>query len=263
MPKKVQKAPDYSNPPESLDDILYFGLKLDDEQKAFRDAIWDDDKDIVFVNAAAGSGKTLIAVATSVLLCRYKKFDDIVYVMHAVGDAQGFLPGTISEKSSVWFEPLYQALIKCNEWPDRVIKNSMTDDKNGLAYITAITDSYLRGSNIGGDKRSILIVDEAQNYYPFDLRKVLTRACENTKVIVIGHTLQCDLPGGVRASGFMSCMEHFRAKQNPRFAFCELHTCHRSLIAQVADEPWERVYSNQFIKKVAAQTAKEEVHTYE
>lgn len=263
MPKRVQKAPDYTNPPESLDDIIYFGLKLDDEQKAFRDAIWDENKDIVFVNAAAGSGKTLIAVATSVLLCHYKKFDDIVYVMHAVGDAQGFLPGTISEKSSVWFEPLYQALIKCNEWPDRVVKNSMTDSKNDLAYITAITDSYLRGSNIGGgDHRSILIVDEAQNYGPFDLRKVLTRACEGTKVIVIGHTLQCDLPGGARSSGFTSCMEHFRAKQNERFAFCELHTCHRSLIAQVADEPWKRIISNQYPKKMA-EPAKEEVQTYE
>lgn len=237
MPKKVQQTC-YDNAPETLENHLFFGMKLDDEQKDFRDAIWDDTKDIVFVDAAAGTGKTTIAVATSVLLRHYHKFDEIVYVMHAVGDKQGFLPGTISEKSSVWFEPLYQALVKINEWPDQVVKTNMTaTDKEGKAYVTAITDSYLRGSNIGGDKRTILIIDEAQNFNTFDLRKVLTRACENTKVIVIGHHLQCDITGNGR-SGFVPCMEHFKSKNNPRFAFCQLTTCHRSLVAQVADEPW-------------------------
>lgn len=251
MPKKVQRT-DYSNAPETLEDSLFFGMKLDDEQKAFRDAIWDDSKDIVFVDAVAGTGKTTIAVATSTLLCKFHKYDDIVYVMHAVGDRQGFLPGTISEKSSVWFEPLYQALIKIGEWPDRVVKTSMSSvDKEDFSYITAITDSYLRGSNIGGDKKTVLIIDEAQNFYSFDLRKVLTRACENTKVIVIGHRLQCDINNGDRfgANGFVSCMEHFRSKNNPRFAFCNLTTCHRSLVAQVADEPWESVYKRGYANK--------------
>ena len=64
----------------------------------------------MFVDAPAGTGKTLIAVATATLLVRSGRYGDIVYVMHSVGDAQGFLPGTISEKSSVWFEPLYGAL---------------------------------------------------------------------------------------------------------------------------------------------------------
>ena len=70
----------------------------------------------------------------------------------------------------------------------------MADDKDGMGFITAITDTYLRGSNIGSAfSPTILIVDEAQNFPEFALRKVLTRACEGTKVIVIGHTLQCDL----------------------------------------------------------------------
>lgn len=214
-------------------------MKLDQEQQAFRDAIWDPQKEIVFVDAPAGTGKTLIAVATSVLMVRYGLCGDIVYVMHSVGDAQGFLPGTISEKSSVWFEPLYQALITAGENPEAVVSScSMTAQKNGTTFVTAITDSYLRGSNIGDkDLPSILIVDEAQNYDEFSLRKVLTRACKGTKVVVIGHQLQCDL-NDPRRSGFARCMNHFRSKNDDRVAFCELHTNHRSFVAQVADEEW-------------------------
>lgn len=236
---KNKKDPSFINPPASLDGHIFYGLQLDEDQKRFREAIWNDDVDIVFVDAKAGSGKTTIAVATSVMAVKYKKYDEIFYVMHSVGDAQGFLPGTISEKSSVWFEPLYQALIEAGEIPDQVVKNTASQ-KSGTAYITAITDSYLRGSNLGtSENGAILIVDEAQNYDEFSLRKVLTRACQGTKVIVIGHTLQCDLPQG-KKSGFKPCMDHFLAKQDPRVAFCKLTTNHRSWVANVADEPWNQ-----------------------
>lgn len=224
--------------PETLAKHPFFGLELDPEQKKFRDAIWNDGTDIVFVDAAAGSGKTTIAVATSVIMVGYGKADEIVYVVHPCSDVQGYLPGSITEKSSVYFEPLYQALAMANEFPDKVIRNGTMSDKDGAGYVTAITDSYLRGSNIGASGRTILIIDEAQNYDVFSLRKVLTRACDGTKVIVIGHQLQCDLTNP-RRSGFGLCMDHFRSKNNPRFAFCELKTCHRSLVARTADERWE------------------------
>lgn len=240
MAKNHQRPIDFTTTPESLSDHIFYGLKLDEDQKALRDAIWSKEKEIIFVDAPAGTGKTLISVATSVMLVRCGRYRNIVYVMHSVGDAQGFLPGTISEKSSVWFEPLYQALISSNENPDTVITNSsMTSQKNGMAFVTAITDSYLRGSNIGDEESpAILIIDEAQNYDTFSLRKVLTRACKGTKVIVIGHQLQCDLINP-KQSGFQACMNHFKSKNDDRVAFCELHTNHRSFVAQVADEEWE------------------------
>ena len=232
--KKTSKSLELVTAPATLEDNPFFGLRLDAEQKKFRDTIYSDDYDIIFVDAAAGSGKTTVAVGTAILMHYYQKYNDVVYVMHSVGDALGFLPGDLTQKSCVWFEGLYQALITCNEYPDKAIRNtSLTSEKNGFGYINAVTDAYLRGSNLEG----IVIIDEAQNFPEDSLRKVLTRACENTKVIVIGHQLQCDL-SNKKASGFKSCMEHFRAKHNPRFAFCELHTCHRSLVAQVADEPW-------------------------
>lgn len=226
--------------PETLKNSPFFGLDLDEEQKELRDKIWSDDYDIVFVNAKAGTGKTTISVATSILAHQYGKTDEIVYVMHPVSDLQGFLPGTITEKSSVYFEALYQAILTADEYPEKVIKDSsMSVRKDGTGYITAITDSYLRGSNIGeSDRHTTLIVDEAQNFDEFSLRKVLTRACQNTKVIVIGHQLQCDLHDPL-SSGFIQCLNHFKNKNNHRFAFCELNTCHRCLVAQTADESWD------------------------
>lgn len=224
--------------PESLDGHIFYGLKLDEHQSAFRRAIYDESKRIVFCNAVAGSGKTTIAVATAILMCDYGLYDNIVYVMHSVGDAQGFLPGTISEKSSVWFEGLYQALIVANKQPSTIISNeSMANQKNGSGTVTAITDSYLRGSNIGAGNRTILIVDEAQNFDEHSLRKTLTRACDNTKVIVIGHVGQIDLPKNSR-SGFEPCMNHFRSKEAEWAAFCELKNNYRGLVSNVADEPW-------------------------
>jgi len=223
--------------PLELQDHIFFGLELDEDQVRYRDAIWDPNVDIVFCNAPAGTGKTLIAVATAVLGCQYKVYQELVYIMHPVGDPQGFLPGTISEKSSVYFEALYQSLIAINEWPDRVIKTTSMAAQKSDGYITAITDTYLRGSNVGGAFPTIMIIDEAQNFPEFSLRKVLTRACVGTKVVCIGHDLQCDLRG--EASGFVRCMNHFKSKNNPRFQFCELHNVHRSLVAKTADEPWE------------------------
>ena len=234
----ARRFTDYSSPPATLDHHIFYGLTLDEGQKKLRDAIWDEGKRIVFCNAKAGTGKTTIAIATAVMMVRYGLYDDIVYVVHSVGDAQGFLPGTISEKSSVLFEPLYQALITANEDPMRCINTeSLALQKSGESFVTAITDTYLRGGNIGPWKRTICILDETQNMPENILRKVGTRACENTKVICLGHDLQCDLHDPAM-SGFTKCMRHFEAKKDPRFAFCTLAENHRGYISGVFDESW-------------------------
>ena len=63
--------------PQNLSEHPFYGLVLDEQQKNFRDAIWDDSKLIVFCNAKAGTGKTLIATATANLLCGYGKYEEI------------------------------------------------------------------------------------------------------------------------------------------------------------------------------------------
>ena len=68
---KKSKVVDYTDVPETLENHPFYGLILDDEQRAFRDAIWSQDKTIVFCNAKAGTGKTTIATGVADLLVKY------------------------------------------------------------------------------------------------------------------------------------------------------------------------------------------------
>ena len=221
--------------PETLSEHPFYGIELDEEQKVMANTIWNPNIDIVFVNAKAGCGKTIVATGVANLLVHYGLFDSIVYIMSPYGERkQGWLPGTITEKSSVYFEAFYQALISCNINPHTAINDdSMVNQKNGTGYITCITDTFLRGSNLDN---AVVILDEAQNYTVPQLKKTLTRVGKKAKVIVIGHDLQCDLEKPEQ-SGFIKYIEHFKEKE--RAAVCTLTTNHRSWISQWADEVGE------------------------
>ena len=140
----------------------------------------------------------------------------------------------ITEKSSVYFEAFYQALINCDINPNTAISNDTLagtmNQKNGTGYITCITDTFLRGSTLDN---AVIILDESQNYTTSQLKTVLTRVGKNAKVIVIGHDLQCDLDDP-ELSGFTKYIAHFEGKD--RTEFCELVNNHRSWISQHADE---------------------------
>lgn len=234
MAAKKKQIPDtyYPNPPQTLKDQPFFGLVLDDEQQAFRDAVWDKNVDIVFVNAKAGTGKTTIATGIAKLLKDYGFYEKIIYIMAPCGERkQGWLPGTITEKSSVYFEAFYQACLDCGINPQSDFNTeSMVNQKNGTGYITCLTDTYIRGTNFDN---AVVIIDEAQNYTVPQLKKVLTRVCSNTKIIVIGHDLQCDLDDPEK-SGFMPYLEHYKGRERARV--CALTTNYRGWVSQWADE---------------------------
>lgn len=233
MSSKKKGAIDFSSgqPPREIPRSFY-SLQLDDEQLAFANAIWNPDIDIVFVNAKAGTGKTVTAVGVANMLVHYGFFNEIIYIMSPYGERkQGWLPGTITEKSSVYFEALYQALMECNENINTAINtDSMVNQKNGTGFVTCITDTFLRGSNLND---AVIIIDEAQNFTVQQLKKVLTRVGKKAKVIVIGHELQCDLEDK-SSSGFTTYIKHFEGQE--RAAFCHLTNNYRSWISQWADE---------------------------
>lgn len=175
---------------------------------------------------------TTVATGVANLLVKYGFYKGIVYIMSPYGERkQGWLPGTITEKSSVYFEAFYQALVNCDINPATSINDdSMVNQKNGSGYITCITDTFLRGSTLDN---AVVIIDEAQNYTTAQLKKTLTRIGNNSKVIVVGHDLQCDLDDPSK-SGFIKYLNHFADKE--RAAVCKLTTNHRSWISQYADE---------------------------
>lgn len=230
--KRKNSFETFENPPENFNDGIFYNLKLDNEQLEFANAIWNPDNDIIFVNASSGTGKTTIATGVANLLVLYGKYNNLIYIMSPYGERkQGWLPGSITEKSSVYFEAFYQALIECNVEPHKAINDeSMVNQKNGTGYITCITDTFLRGTNLDD---AVIIIDEAQNYTVSQLKKTLTRVGKKAKVIIIGHDLQCDLDFP-QNSGFTRYIEHFRGRD--RVAVCNLTQNHRSWISKCADE---------------------------
>ena len=219
--------------PTSIKNEPFYGLTLDDEQKIFVDSILNPTKKIIFCNAKAGSGKTTLAIGAANMLVYYKLLDGIIYIVSPVEEhSLGFRPGTTCEKASVYFEPLYQAMIECNINPNTAIINEdLVNQKEGNAFIKPMTHTFLRGSNF---RRQAIIIEEAQNYTVNELKKTLTRCHDDCKVIVIGHNLQCDLPN-TSNSGFIRYLQHFDCGDE-RVAICNLTKNYRGWISSKADE---------------------------
>lgn len=211
---------------------MFYDLILDEEQVKFVEAIKDKTKTIIFCNARAGTGKTTLAMGTANILVQDKRneLDGIVYIVSPYGEQkQGYLPGSITEKSEVYYEPAYQAMIEVGMNPNTdICGDSMTARKRGEGFVKMLTHTYLRGTNL---QKKVVILDESQNYTVSDLKKVLTRCHDTCKVIVIGHTGQVDISGN---SGFAKYIEHF--KDQERCAVCELTTNHRGWLSTKADE---------------------------
>ena len=231
MPRK--KNQQQVSLPKTFENEPFYGLDLDPEQLQLADSIISPNYDIIFVNAKAGTGKTTVATGASILLIKSGFYKNLIYIMAPYGEKrQGWLPGTITEKSSVYFEAFYQALVRCHVNLNTAIKStSLSEDgaQDNGGYITCITDTYLRGSNLDD---AVIIIDEAQNYTVQQLQKTLTRVGSHAKVIVIGHDGQCDLDNAEQ-SGFIKYIEHF--KDRSRAAICTLSTNHRSWISDWAD----------------------------
>lgn len=232
MAKRKVSTPAYDDPPKELQAYPFYGMTLDKEQLEFANAIWNPDVDIVFCNSVAGTGKTTIAAGVANMLVKYGLFDSILYIMSPYGERkQGWLPGTIAEKSSVYFEPFKQALVKCGVNINNSINDdSMENQKNGTGYITCVTDTYIRGDTF---ENQVVIIDEAQNFTFHQLKKTLTRIGDKDKVIVIGHDGQCDLDDP-STSGFVKYVNHFADQDRAKIV--TLVNNHRSWISQHADQ---------------------------
>ena len=214
----------------------FYKMQLDDEQVKFVDAIKNPQNTIVFCNAVAGTGKTTLAMGAANLLVKDKRnnYKEIVYIVSPYGEGrQGYLPGSITEKSAVYYEPAYQAMLEVDMNPNSdICGESMAEKKQrGEAFVRLMTHTYLRGSNY---QDAVVIIDEAQNYTVAELKKVLTRIHDNCKVIVVGHTGQIDING---KSGFERYIGHFEGQD--RCAVCKLTTNHRGWLSTYADELYE------------------------
>ncbi|MGG4124746.1 PhoH family protein [Bacillus licheniformis] len=209
---------------------LFFGLNLTDDQNAYVDSIFDNQ--ITFVNAKAGTGKTTLAVASARIMKDMNPEQDLYYVFSPVEEGKmGYRPGDQNEKELAYRQPLVDALETIKENPLQAIYNEKDSLalKQGRHWVFPQSHVFMRGTN---KKACTLIIDEAQNFTHGELKKVLTRVHDNTKVIVIGHIGQCDLKDS-SLSGFADYMEWF--SKEPYCGVHKLTKNFRGRLAQHAD----------------------------
>ena len=178
-------------------------------QKEYVDAI--DKHTVVFGIGPAGTGKTYLAVAKAVQALQNKTVNRIILTRPAVeaGERLGFLPGTLSEKIDPYLRPLYDALHDMID-PDS-IPRLMTSGTIEVAPL-----AYMRGRTLND---AFVILDEAQNTTPEQMKMFLTRLGFGSTIVVTGDVTQVDLPGGTR-SGLRVVREILQGVED--VAFCEL-----------------------------------------
>jgi phosphate starvation-inducible PhoH-like protein len=155
-------------------------------QKLYLEAI--EKHDMVFGIGPAGTGKTYLAVSMAVRALLEKKVNRIVLTRPAVeaGERLGFLPGTLQEKIDPYLKPLYDALYDMLD-VERVDRHL----ERGVIEIAPI--AFMRGRTLND---SFVILDEAQNTTPEQMKMFLTRIGYNAKAVITGDVTQIDLPFG-------------------------------------------------------------------
>jgi phosphate starvation-inducible PhoH-like protein len=158
-------------------------------QKRYVDAI--DKHTIVFGIGPAGTGKTYLAMAKAVQALQAKNVTRIILTRPAVeaGERLGFLPGTLSEKIDPYLRPLYDALHDMLD-PETIPKLLAA----GTIEVAPL--AYMRGRTLND---AFIILDEAQNTSPEQMKMFLTRLGFGSKIVVTGDVTQIDLPGGTKS----------------------------------------------------------------
>jgi phosphate starvation-inducible PhoH-like protein len=176
-------------------------------QKRYVDAI--DQHTIVFGIGPAGTGKTYLAMAKAVQALQAKQVNRIILTRPAVeaGERLGFLPGTLFEKIDPYLRPLYDALHDMID-PDSIPRLMA----NGTIEVAPL--AYMRGRTLND---AFIILDEAQNTTPEQMKMFLTRLGFNSKIVVTGDITQVDLPDGTR-SGLKVVREILDGLEDVHFA---------------------------------------------
>jgi phosphate starvation-inducible PhoH-like protein len=154
-------------------------------QETYIDLLSDPNKLIIFATGPAGTGKTMLAVLAAIRALRSGEATKIIITRPAVGvddEKHGFLPGDLNQKMEPWTRPIFDIM---HEYYKPQETARMLDDQ--VIEISPL--AYMRGRTF---KNAWIIADEMQNATPGQMKMLLTRLGENSKIVVTGDTRQAD-----------------------------------------------------------------------
>ena len=175
-------------------------------QETYIDLLENDQRLIVFASGPAGTGKTMLAVLAALKAFRAGECSKILITRPAVGvddEQHGFLPGTLDQKMEPWTRPIFD-IVEEYYRPQEITR--LLEEK----YIEIAPLAYMRGRTF---KNSWIIADEMQNATPSQMKMLLTRLGENSKMVVTGDTQQADRRA--KDNGlldFQSLMTNFKSR---------------------------------------------------
>jgi phosphate starvation-inducible PhoH-like protein len=194
-------------------------------QKSYVDAI--DVNTITFGTGPAGTGKTYLAMAKAVQALQRKEVSRIILTRPAVeaGERLGFLPGTLYEKIDPYLRPLYDALHDMLD-PDSIPRLMAA----GTIEVAPL--AYMRGRTLND---AFIILDEAQNTSPEQMKMFLTRLGFDSKIVITGDVTQVDLPNGQK-SGLRQVQEILEGVEDVHFSRLSSHDVVRhKLVGRIVD----------------------------
>jgi len=188
--------------------------------------------ELVFGLGPAGTGKTYLAVALAVSMMLEGKIDKIILSRPAVeaGENLGFLPGDLKEKVDPYLRPLYDALYE-------MLPAEQVDKKIALGEIEIAPLAFMRGRTLSN---AFVILDEAQNTTPMQMKMFLTRLGENSRMVVNGDLSQVDLPRGT-VSGLRDALDTLKGTESiSSVRFSATDVVRHGLVAKIVKAYEER-----------------------
>lgn len=220
---------------ERVDKRLAYNIKPKNAEQTFAlHAIMNPDIKLVSIQGVAGTGKTLLALAGALEQRRdYKQIFLARPIVPLSNKDIGYLPGDIKSKLNPYMEPLWDNL--------KFIQNQYKETDKEFQKITELVNqeklviqplAYIRGRSLSN---IFFIVDEAQNLTPHEIKTIISRAGENTKIIFTGDVFQIDTPYLDSQSNGLSYLID-RVKDHPLYAHIKLEKGERSELANLANE---------------------------
>lgn len=220
---------------ERIEKEYVYGIKPKNAEQAFAlHALMNDNIKLVALQGVAGTGKTLLALASA--LEQHKQYHQIILARPIVPLSNkdiGFLPGDAGDKIGPYMEPLWDNLkfIKAQFGENEKKHKAITElEESGKIVISAL--AFIRGRSLSN---IMFIIDEAQNLTPHEIKTIITRAGENTKIVFTGDVHQIDTPYLDEYSNGLAYLVDKLKGQN-LFAHVKLEKGERSELANLANE---------------------------